>query len=81
MCIRDRLNGVTVESSSTGFGTSVVTANSSAIDLTGGTLANSIIANTGYTGINLVANADATVSGPMELSGNGGSLYLSLIHI
>jgi fibronectin-binding autotransporter adhesin len=65
------LNSVTVQPSSTGFGTSVVTVNSSAVDFTGGTLANSFTAGTGGTSFNLMSGSEV-LSGPMELSTSGG---------
>jgi fibronectin-binding autotransporter adhesin len=63
------LNSVTVGPGSTGFGNSTVTLNSSAIYLTGGTLATKFVAGTGTSYFEMAPNAgNETLTGNIELS-------------
>jgi fibronectin-binding autotransporter adhesin len=71
------LNSAEVSPETTGFGSSVVTMNSSTVELTGGTLTNSFTAGTGTSAFTLTGTTAETIAGPIELasSGDGVDFY------
>jgi hypothetical protein len=81
------INGVIVYPGTSGFGSSTVILNSgngrpyfdntATIELTGGNLANHFIANSGRSVLNMAGNVDQTISGPIELSTSGATIYVT----